>query len=172
MKLNTQRTWITPLVMGTFVLMAGTGTLMFFHLDSGLNKVAHEWLGWAMVATVVLHVLLNSFAFKKHLANTTGRWVLGASVAVMALSFLPLGGSGGKPPFVGPMQALASAPLSTVAQVAGVSAPELRARLKTAGVPTATDSQTIQELVGADLGDQMRTLNQIMATSPAQSVGG
>ena len=59
MNLNPHRPWITPLVIGTFVLMAVTGSLMFFHLDSGLNKAAHEWLGWAMVIAVVLHALMN-----------------------------------------------------------------------------------------------------------------
>ena len=40
----------TPLTIGSFLLIAITGVLMFFHLDSGLNKLAHEWLGWAMIA--------------------------------------------------------------------------------------------------------------------------
>lgn len=168
MKLNEQRPWVTPLVIGTFLLMAVTGALMFFHLDSGLNKVAHEWLGWAMVVAVVLHVLLNSFAFKKHLTSTKGRWVVGASVAVLALSFVPLGGSGGgKPPFVASVQALAGAPLSVVAQVAGVSTTEVHARLKAAGVASQSDTQTVKELVGADLGTQMRTLSQILTVKPA-----
>jgi hypothetical protein len=167
MKLNEQRPWITPLVMGTFLLMTVTGILMFFHLDSGLNKAAHEWLGWAMVAGVVLHVLLNSFAFKKHLSSVKGRWIVGASMAVLALSFVPLGGSGGgKPPFMASVQALAGAPLSVVAQVAGISTVEVHARLKAAGVPSQLDNQTIKELVGTDPGAQMRTLSQVLSVKP------
>src|SRR3990167_4662407 len=96
MNLNPQRPWITPLVIGTFVLMAVTGSLMFFHLDTGLNKTAHEWLGWAMVAAVLLHLLLNMNAFKRYFTQTTGRWVMLASAAVLALSFVPLGDGGGK----------------------------------------------------------------------------
>ncbi|EWS63204.1 hypothetical protein Y695_03563 [Hydrogenophaga sp. T4] len=46
MNLAKQRPWITPLVMGSFALSAVTGVLMFFHLDTGLNKAAHEcWAG-------------------------------------------------------------------------------------------------------------------------------
>lgn len=164
MNLNPQRPWITPLVIGTFALMAVTGSLMFFHLDTGLNKTAHEWLGWAMVAAVVLHLLVNVKAFKRYFAQPTGRWIMAASAAVLVLSFVPLGGGGGKPPFVAPMQALARAPLSTVAQVAGVSTDELRARLLRAGVASAGDSQTISELVGPDLGQQMRTLSAAMGS--------
>lgn len=161
MNLNSQRPWITPLLIGTFALMAVTGSLMFFHLDTGLNKAAHEWLGWAMVAAVLLHLLLNVNAFKRYFTQTTGRWVMLACAAVLALSFVPLGNSGGKPPFVRPMQALANAPLSTVAQVAGISTTELRAKLGRAGVVSQRDTQTVNELVGPDLGDQMRTLSKV-----------
>jgi hypothetical protein len=49
MKISTN--WATPLTIGTFTLMAVTGMLMFFHADIGLNKTAHEWLGWVMIAS-------------------------------------------------------------------------------------------------------------------------
>jgi len=164
MNLNPHRPWITPLVIGTFVLMAVTGSLMFFHLDSGLNKTAHEWLGWAMVAAVLLHLLMNVNAFKRYFTQTTGRWVLGASALVLAASFVPLGAAGGKPPFVAPMQALAKAPLSTVAQVAGISTTELRAKLNQAGVASQNDAQSVKDLVGPDLGQQMRTLGKVLGS--------
>lgn len=47
---------------------------MFFHLDSGLNKTAHEWLSWAMVIGVTLHVLLNMPAFKRYFTQTPASW--------------------------------------------------------------------------------------------------
>ena len=50
-----ERQWVTPLVAGSFLLMGVTGILMFFHWDSGLNKAAHEWLGWLMIIGVALH---------------------------------------------------------------------------------------------------------------------
>lgn len=162
MNLNPHRPWITPLVIGTFVLMSVTGSLMFFHLDSGLNKTAHEWLGWAMVAAVVLHALMNLNSFKRHFTARPGRWVLGVSALVLAASFIPLGATGGKPPFVAPMQTLAKAPLSAVAQVAGVSTTELRARLAQAGVTSQSDTQSVKDLVGPDLGQQMRTLGKVL----------
>ncbi|WP_157979318.1 DUF4405 domain-containing protein [Rhodoferax ferrireducens] len=167
MNLNAQRPWITPLVAGIFALMAVTGSLLFFHLDSGLNKTAHEWLGWAMVAGVLLHVLLNVNAFKRHLANKTGRWVMGVCAVALGLSFVPLGGAAGKPPFVAPVQALADAPLSIVAQVAGLTTAQTRERLSTAGVPSQSDTQTLKDLVGPDLGAQMRVMGKVFADSDA-----
>ncbi|MBL0150870.1 MAG: hypothetical protein IPP87_20220 [Ideonella sp.] len=82
--------------------MAITGLLMFFHLDSGLNKTAHEWLGWLMVvAGVAAHAFANWLAFKRYfLSSKLGRGILAASVLVIGLSFVPLqlGGAGGASP--------------------------------------------------------------------------
>jgi hypothetical protein len=93
MNLQNQRAWITPLVIGAFLLSAVTGTLMFFHLDSGLNKAAHEWLSWAMLIGVGLHLMLNLVPFKRYFRQTTGRWIMAGFAAVLALSFIPAGGT-------------------------------------------------------------------------------
>ena len=59
----TLRSWATPLVIATFAVSGVTGILMFLHADSGLNKLAHEWIGLAMVAAVLAHLVLNWRAF-------------------------------------------------------------------------------------------------------------
>lgn len=171
MNLNAHRPWATPLVIGTFGLMAVTGSLMFFHLDSGLNKAAHEWLGWVMVVAVVLHLLMNVTTFKRYFTQATGRWVMGACAVVLVASFVPVGEEGGKPPFVAPVQALANTSLTTVAQVAGVSVTEVRTRLAAAGVQSQNDTQSIKDLVGPDLKKQIGTLGRVFASpAPAAAV--
>lgn len=163
MNLNPHRPWITPLVIGTFALSAVTGVLMFFHWDTGLNKTAHEWLGWLMVAAVAFHALLHWPAFKRHWAAPVGKAVIVTSLAVLALSFAPLGGStGGEPPFMRPIKTLAATPLPVLAQVAGVDLPTLKARLAAAGKPATTDDQTLAQLSGPDPKAQMRLLNQVL----------
>ncbi len=67
---------------------------MFFHLDSGLNKTAHEWLSWAMVIGVSLHILLNLNAFKRYFTQITGKTVVALFAAVLALELHPSRGSG------------------------------------------------------------------------------
>ncbi len=74
-----QRQWVTPLVAGSFLLMGVTGILMFFHWDTGLNKTVHEWLGWAMVVAVALHVKVNLQGFKNMFRTTLGKGILGSS---------------------------------------------------------------------------------------------
>ena len=132
------REWATPLTIGSFVLMAATGVLMFFHLDQGLNKLAHEWLGWFMVVAVALHATVNGLAFKRHvLKSKAGRGIVVASLAVLAGSFVSLPGSDAQaasPPALA-IQALTRAPLAQVAPLTGKPADQLLSELAAAGVP-------------------------------------
>ncbi|MCA9613816.1 MAG: DUF4405 domain-containing protein, partial [Myxococcales bacterium] len=129
-----RREWVTPLTGGAFLLVAVTGVLMFFHVDRGLNKVAHEWLGWVLVAAVALHVVTNARALGKHLKTRRGQALVAVFVVLLGASFYspPREGDGG-PPFVAPVAALAGAPMATLAEVAGLSEDEVRARLRNAG---------------------------------------
>jgi len=163
MNLNPHRPWITPLVIGAFLLSAVTGVLMFFHLDSGLNKTAHEWLSWAMVIGVTLHVLLNMPAFKRYFTQNTGRLVMGAFALVLVLSFIPAGGEGGSEPgFAPPVRALAKTPITVLAQVAGTTTDDMKAKLQAAGVTVTSDQQSVADLVGPDLRAQIGTLTQVL----------
>ncbi len=162
MNLHPNRPWITPLVMGAFLLSAVTGVLMFFHLDSGLNKVAHEWLSWAMLGGVLLHVLLNLPAFKRYFGQKTALTVMGVFALVLALSFVPSAGAKKAPSYAAPVRALASAPLPVLAQVLGKTPEALKADLAQAGLPVDNDRQSLQDLVGPELKKQVRTLNRLL----------
>ncbi|GAP36787.1 DUF4405 domain-containing protein [Piscinibacter sakaiensis] len=157
-----QRDWTTPLTMGAFGLVAVTGLLMFFHLDSGLNKTAHEWLSWVLVAGVAAHAAVNAAGLQRHLAGWRGRSVLGAAALLLAASFVPLGPAGDGPPFLGAMRALADAPVPVLAQVAGTTPEAMRDRLRAAGHAPASDADTARTLAGSDLGEQMRLLSRVL----------
>lgn len=168
MNLTAQRPWITPLVIGAFGLSAVTGVLMFFHLDSGLNKTAHEWLSWAMIIGVGLHALLHMPAFKRYFTQTAGREVIGVFALVLALSFIPAGGSGASDPsFAPPVRALAKAPITVLAQVAGTSTDDVKAKLQAQGLTVTSDQQSVADLVGSDLRQQIGTITSVLpATKP------
>jgi len=145
MHLHPQRSWITPLVIGSFVLLSVTGVLMFFHLESGLNKTAHQWLSWTMVGGVALHVALNLTAFKRYFRQTMGRWVVALFAILLALSFLPLKESKKTPNYVSSVRALAHTPITVLAQVAGSSPEEMRIRLEDAGLsPVALPQHAVR----------------------------
>ncbi len=157
-----QRDWITPITMGAFGLLATTGVLMFFHIDSGLNEAVHEWLSWVLLGGVALHAAVNWAGVRRHLAGWRGRAAVGVFATVLALSFVPLGGSG-EPPFLPPVRALAAAPLTVLAQVAKVTPGQMRERLRAQGLTPASDADTVRSLVGEDTRSQMRVLSKVLA---------
>ena len=161
--MHIDRNWATPVTAGAFGLLATTGVLMFFHLDSGLNKTAHEWLGWVLLAGAGLHLAANLQGFKRYLRLPRPRAVLAGFALLLGLSFVPLGGGGGEPPFVAPLARLAAAPLPVLAAVAGTSSADMAQRLAAAGLPGATDASSLAGLAGPDRKRQVRLLNQVLA---------
>jgi hypothetical protein len=164
MHINTHRPWITPLVIGSFLLSAVTGIVIFFHWDTGLVKLAHEWLSWIMVLAVLPHVLLNMLPFKRYFTQKTGLWIVGVSAVVLALSFLSLGGNSPAkdPGFAPPIRALAKAPISVLAQVAGTSTDDVKARLQAAGYTVTSDQQSVADLAGGELRAQIGAITKVM----------
>lgn len=162
--MSIQRKWVTPITAGAFLLSAVTGVLIFFHLDSGANKPVHEWLGLLLIAAAILHVTANFAGLKLHLATLRGRFLIGAFVIVLLVSFAPIGNESGEPPFVQPIRALAQAPLTTLAQVAQVTPEELRTKLSQAGIQSTSDEQSLSELVGTDTRKQMQVLGTVLTT--------
>lgn len=157
-----QREWVTPIAVGAFLISAVTGVAIFFHIDTGLAKVAHEWLSWLLLFAVLLHVGANFFGFKRYFSSGKALALMGVAMLVLVASFMPLGGErggeGGKP-FMKPVRALAAAPLSTLAAVAKISPEQLRERLAKANVPAPTsDAQSLADLVGPDGRKQMHIM--------------
>jgi hypothetical protein len=160
MSLTISREWATPLTIGAFVLMACTGILMFFHLDTGLNKEAHEWLGWAMVAGVVAHSVANWTAFSRHLARPAAQVIIGVFVVILAASFFIKGedeGGGGNPAFRA-SKAVLAAPLSTVATRASGGCLASVATLKQAGFKVGSAEQTLLSVTGPERDQQFKAL--------------
>ncbi|MCI5142023.1 MAG: DUF4405 domain-containing protein [Candidatus Electrothrix sp. ATG1] len=155
------RDWVTPITTGSFLLTAATGVLLFFHAATGLNKAIHEWLSWVFLIGAVLHLAANFTTFKKYLAQRKGQVMLGVSVLLLALNFVPIEG-GHEPPFVPPVRALAQTPLTTLAQVAQTSPEQLRKHLIGAGLAVSSDDQSISDLVGDDFGAQMHLLHDLL----------
>lgn len=159
------REWATPLTIGVFALMSVTGLLMFFHLDSALQKTVHEWAGWVVVAAAALHVTANWLGFKRYFKPGAGAAVIALCAVVIGATFVPLGGAAGEsqsPPAIA-VRALAQAPLSQVAPLFGKDAAQARQALAQAGVVLPDDQATLASVVGPDrerLGQALRVLAQ------------
>ena len=158
-----QREWATPLTIGAFVLSAVTGVLMFFHLDIGFNKLAHEWLGWAMVGAVALHAAINWKALKRHFKTGIGRGLIGVFILLTTLSFLPLENQGGGNPVRLAMEAVTAAPIALLATLSGKETDLLYKELQAEGFSVDNAQQSLREITGSDRNDQVRALSAVFA---------
>lgn len=163
----TLRIWATPLVIGAFLISAVTGILMFFHIDIGLVHPAHEWLGWAMVAGVALHLMVNWRGFTRYFTQGAGRAVIALFAALTIGAMLPIGG-GDSPKASGGavIRALHASSVDTVARVAKRSPQEVLDAMRASGLKADSTDQTIEALARANDKEPMEVL--ALAMTPAK----
>ncbi|WP_095588271.1 DUF4405 domain-containing protein [Actibacterium ureilyticum] len=158
----TLRSWATPLTVGAFLIMSVTGSLMFFHLNSGLNKTVHEWAGWAMVIGVGAHLVLNWRAFTTYFKRPLAKAVMGLGVVVLAASFVPTGSGAGDSPVRAAMGALGRADVASVVALTDRDLQAALDALQSAGIP-ATGQDTIASLSDGDRAREGQILNILFA---------
>lgn len=162
MSLKISREWATPLTIGVFALMAVTGVLMFFHLDSGLQKTVHEWAGWLMVGGVAAHSAANWLGFKRYFKlGQRGLVIIGVFVLVLAGSFAVGGGDEGPSPPALAMGAITRAPIASVAPLFGKTAQQARADLAAAGIVIDRDEASLASAIGQDRGKMGQALHAL-----------
>jgi hypothetical protein len=149
MKPLTTRVWSTPLIIATSLVVGVSGLMMFFHLNVGLVKSMHEWLGLLFVAAIVLHLLNHWLPFSRYFSDNIARAVL-AGVLLLAVGWMLVAGGGEASPAKRMLAQVQQAPLSAVAGIQQQPVAELVARLRSAGVDVASDSQSLADIAAAN----------------------
>lgn len=163
----TLRSWATPVTIGSFVLIAVTGVLMFFHLNTPLNKAAHEWLGWFLLVGVGAHLWLNWRAFSTYFKRRGALAIMGVFAAVLLVSFAPISGGKAELPIRQMVESMTQAPLASVAVVAGKTPDAVLAAL-VATYPQANAEQSISDLTGGDMEQSSALLAQVFAAQTSE----
>ncbi|HPE60276.1 MAG: DUF4405 domain-containing protein [Thiothrix sp.] len=145
------RNWATPLTIGSFIISALSGIIIFFHINIGLVRPAHEWLSWFMILGVGLHMVLNWRSFKGYFKKPVPLAVIGVFVVLTIASLLPLnsgGGEGGNPRATSMklMRLMESAPVSLVAEMAGTRPDALLEQLRAKGIQVDNTGQTVSDI--------------------------
>ncbi|MDQ0325845.1 hypothetical protein J2R99_001694 [Rhodopseudomonas julia] len=154
------RTWATPLTIGSFLLMAATGVLMFFEFDRGLTVVVHQWFSWFFVIGAGGHIVANQRPFLNHLKSRWGEVSVAVFAAVLVASLFSWGMITG-PQLERPIErALVDASLSSLAAVTGTETPSLLDKLATHGI-AAEAEQSIHDLATQSGVDENRLLGLI-----------
>lgn len=154
------RSWATPLTIGTFILMTGTGVLMFFDIVPGYVAFAHEWISWLFLVAVVAHMVLNHRSLTRHLAGRWGRASVAVFAVMLAVSTLSFGRLTA-PQLKWPIAAaLFDARLSTLAELTRRNDAQLLGRLAAHGV-TARADETVIEVAARHGLDEFHVLGLI-----------
>ena len=166
MDTTTLRRWATPMTIGAFMLMSITGILMFFHVQLGIIKVAHEWLSWLMVIAVGLHVTLHWKTFNRYFTQKPAMAVIGLfGVVIVAAMLIPGGGDERRGPQGGQMQAskvLMAAPLDKLAGITGKTLDGLQAQLQQQGLRVDNPTASLADIAQQNQRNPAEVLNEVL----------
>jgi len=146
------RSWATPLTIGSFIISALSGIILFFHWDIGMMKPAHEYLSWFLVLGVIMHIIINWRPMLVYFKKPIPLAIIGIFIILTALSFATLGESsgdhGGKNRKVAmqSLKLLQSAPISMIAKLSEVTPESLSKKLKEKGFVVISESQTLASI--------------------------
>ncbi|MGK6355660.1 hypothetical protein ACMGDH_10595 [Sphingomonas sp. DT-207] len=141
----TVRTWATPPTIGCFMLIAGTGLLIFFGVETDLTAGIHRWFSWLFLIGVAGHIVGNARPLRNHLKTEWGIASMAFFATVLAVSLSMAGSQGGSDLEESVKDALIDAPVASLAPLVRATPAVLVARLQAKGVP-ATGSETIRQL--------------------------
>lgn len=169
------RAWVTPITIGSFLLIGVTGFLMFLKVRSGLIVAAHEWLSPIFVVSASLHVWLNWGAVRANLSRPRGIIIVGLFAALLALSISPGkwveararehdGEHGYAQEVIGDKaaSALLRARISTAAELTGRTPQQLRDILGRCGVRVASDDVTLADAARQSQVSSVRVLAAVL----------
>lgn len=157
--------WATPLTIGAFGLSAVSGVMMFFHANSSLVKVAHEWGSWLLVVGGLFHVVGSWQSFVRYLSKPAARAILVAFALLIIVFFLPLSGhterQGRKLPPAVLSRVLPEASFAAVAGIAQHSPYELMKEFKSKDIIIKDEEETIRDIARNNNKEAVEILNII-----------
>ena len=85
MKSAMQRTWVSPFVAVSFIILSITGILMLLHVKNGGIVGLHEWIGVVFVVAGAFHLILNWSAFLSCFRSKQGAVAVIAALVISSL---------------------------------------------------------------------------------------
>ncbi|EAT59734.1 DUF4405 domain-containing protein [Chlorobium ferrooxidans] len=158
--MSSMKSWATPLATGTFIILAITGILMFFKIETGFIGPVHEWLSWALIAGVLLHIAANWKSFTGYLSRKPALAIIGTGLLVTLISvFAPVEKESN--PRMNIIRAVESSSIETVAGVAAEKSETIIAKLESKGITVVKPSMTIREIAAKNSREEKDILGII-----------
>lgn len=156
------RHYATAFATALFAVIAVSGVMMFFHLQDGFVKSAHEWLGLVFVVAAAFHVVRNWGPFVTLMKKTRTLAIVAVTLAIAGIFIASAGNAGGGGnPMIRIAHAVERAPLSAVAPVLGQPADQMIARLQSAGFDVSGPDDSlaaIETAAGVKLPELLRVI--------------
>jgi protein-S-isoprenylcysteine O-methyltransferase Ste14 len=160
---------ITPITGALSLVIGISGVMLFFHLEEGLVKGVHEWLGMAFILVMLAHLALNWRTFKQHFTKPAA-WLGAAAVSAITVMFLIASLS---MPHENPMRSvihsIETVAVSDLAPVFKLTPSQMATRLNQAGAKIETGRETLQELAGKS-GVEPRSLIAALTSSTGPDI--
>lgn len=161
----TTRQFATAFTIGAFLISSVTGILMFFHWDTGFNKLAHEWLSWILVAGVGLHIYVNWTSFSKYFKNTRTVSLISFLTLVLILSFLNFdknNSKGSKEGVALVMETLSDATIEKLLLIKGKDFQDVESEFLTLGIKNVSMTSTVSEIAGNSREKRMKLISILL----------
>jgi 4-amino-4-deoxy-L-arabinose transferase-like glycosyltransferase len=141
--------YTTAITATLFLVVAGSGVAMFFHLGKNVLSEMHEWLAVALVLAAGLHIYKNRAALKTYFRRRTIYAPLALALVAAAAFIVPASLSQRGDPVRTLMQAMQNAKLADVGTVLDVLPSELEAALKRQGFVIESSDARLSEIARA-----------------------
>jgi uncharacterized membrane protein SirB2 len=156
---NQIRQWATPFTIGAFLLTAVTGILLFFKINFGLVKPAHEWLSCLLILGSAFHLYVNWGSSIHAFSSPAGKRIFALLLLLSCIAILSLSSATSEKHASNWLaDALAQAPLSAVTQLAHHDADAMVTILRAQGINLMSTDQTIQEIAEENNRQAMEVL--------------
>lgn len=126
------RVLATSMTALLFLVIGGSGVLMYFHLFDTLVKELHEVLGLLFVAAILFHLFYNWGSMKRYFSKKL--FAFSTAAVVVMTSFFLFSAQGGENPKVIIIESVLNAPLEEVSHLFGVNTADARQRLEDQGI--------------------------------------
>lgn len=147
------RGWInkyaTAITAALFLLVAGSGVAMFFHIGKDLVSEMHEWLALALLVPVAMHVYKNWRALMTYIRRRTIVAPLALSLLFAAVFIGTATFSGGREPIPRLIGALENAKLADIGRLLNVAPEVLEGAFKAKGFVVQSTEQRLSEIAQA-----------------------
>ncbi|MDR3494703.1 MAG: DUF4405 domain-containing protein [Ancalomicrobiaceae bacterium] len=134
----------TPLTAGLFLVSAGSGVALFFHIGTSIFREMHEIMSLSLLVPVGVHLWRNWNSFCNYFNRAAMPIALALSLAVAgAFAYQSGGGSGRGNPAIAFLILAQSASISDLAPVLQLDEAAALARLQSFGVAEPKASETV-----------------------------